>query len=740
VNEVTTQTVALLVDALEARGIRPDRLWADLPLSPAELQPGRRIAWSTWVRMMARVEDTCGADQVERLFVPGAGVRTGHRFVHLANAFLSVRDLFALFARWGLRRNLMVITARFAAHGPRHADFIVTIDPDREGSLPTLRFITGILHSLPTLQHLPPATVRLAPGATPHHARYRLELPGEPSRFARARRVLRMAGGASATLDELEQQATELAAKNHALEQQLDETARAGAALAAHDEWLRLALDAGRIGIWRWSPTERRIRLSDELGRMVGLPGQTDLDTGQLVERFHPDDRARVPAVRDRALHHGEAFEIECRVVRPSGELGWLQIKGRPIARTGPDQVDLVGTIADISDHKLLDSRLRFADRLIAAGTLAAGVAHEINNPLGYVLGNLELIRQQLATMPAVAPTVQASLAQMTDGLERIRDVVADLRAFARPDEDVVSRVAPRVVCEVAIRIVSSLVRHRAEVTTAFAADTPDVIANQSRLGQVVINLIVNASQALPDLATTANRIEVGTRRLATGEAVIEVRDNGSGIAPEVLPRLFDPFFTTKPAGVGTGLGLAICQRIVGSLHGRIDVESTPGAGSTFTIVLPPAPPEAAAAPPAPPAPAPAPAPPTTATPTTAGPRRVLVIDDEPVLRRLLRTMLETEGYQVVDADGGRAGLAHVTDEATFHAVLCDLMMPDVDGVAVHAELTRRRPELTARLVFMSGGAVSERTRAFADRPDIVLLTKPFALDHLLGVLASIAP
>ena len=116
------------------------------------------------------------------------------------------------------------------------------------------------------------------------------------------------------------------------------------------------------------------------------------------------------------------------------------------------------------------------------------------------------------------------------------------------------------------------------------------------------------------------------------------------------------------------------------------------------------------------------------------------MIDDEPVLRRLLRTMLETEGYQVVDADGGRAGLAHVTDEATFHAVLCDLMMPDVDGVAVHAELTRRRPELTARLVFMSGGAVSERTRAFADRPDIVLLTKPFALDHLLGVLASIAP
>ena len=724
-NEVSTQIVALLLDALEPRGLDPDQLWQGLPISRARVRDGGRIDWTTWVEMMARVEHACGPDQTELLFVPGAGARTGHRFVQVASGFLTVQDLYAVFARWGVTRQMMAMTGRFEAKAGGEARLTLEIDRRREGSLPTLRFCAGVIRSLPMLQDLPPATCRIAPGATPHQAGYQLVLPRERSRFARARRLLKVAGGASVALDELEQQATEIAVKNVALEEQLAETAKTAAVAAEREEWLRQALDAGRVGIWRWDPSRRRVRLSDELGALLGLPGQVELDTRALTQRIHPDDRQRLGDCAAAAIERGEPFDVECRVFRASGELSWIQIKGRAIDVPGASGLHAVGTVADLTEQKLLDHRLRFADRLIAAGSLAAGVAHEINNPLGYVLGSLELVRMQLRDV-AVAPLVRDSLAQMGDGLERIRDVVSDLRAFARPEEDVVTRTAPRAVCEAAIRIVSSLVRHRAEVTTDFAADTPAVIANQSRLGQVLINLIVNASHALPARPVAANRITVRTRRLASGEVAIAVTDNGSGIAPELVPRLFDPFFTARPDGLGTGLGLAVCQRIVGSLHGRIDVESVVGEGSTFTIVMP-------AAPAAEPARVVTP-PPVAA----AGPRRVLVIDDEPMLRRVLGTMLAHQGFVVVQADGGRAGLAHALGDQPFDIILCDLMMPDLDGVALHAELVQQRPALIDRMVFMSGGAVSDRTRAFIGRDDIVLLAKPFTLDHLLAVLLRV--
>ena len=725
-NEVSAQTAALLLDALVHRGVDATALWADLPVTVQQLQARRgRIDWETWVEMMARAEQTCGVDQTEQLFVAGAGARTGHPFVQLANAFLSVRDVYALFARWGLSRNLMVITARFEPRTDTAARVSISIDPTREGSLPTFRFVTGILRHLPGLQGLPPATVRLARDATPHHASYELVLPRDRTLISRARRVLRVAGGAAAALDELEQQAAEIAAKNTALARQLAETEQAAAALREREEWLALALDAGRVGIWRWDSATRRVRLSDGLGQRLGLPWQDEIHTDEWLERIHPDDRDGVAKTMRDAVERGESFDVEYRIVRSSGELGWLQAKGRVVTDRGGQRSRVFGTIVDLTEKKLVDTTLRFADRLIAAGTLAAGVAHEINNPLAYVLGNVELVRRGLQAFPAVEPVVRDSLAQMLDGLERIRDVVADLRSFARPEEEVVARTAPRAVCDAAIRIVSSLVRHRASVTTEFSDDTPAVIANESRLGQVIINLIVNASHAMPDRPAADNQIVVRTRRLPTGDAAIEVADNGTGIAPDVLPRLFDPFFTTKAGGEGTGLGLSVCQSIVTSLHGRIDVDTTPGKGTTFSVVLPAAPVVSIAS-----------APPPHATASAAG-RRLLVIDDEPLLRRVLGNMLTPQGYEVVEAESGRAGVELAASGPPFDAVLCDLMMPDLDGTAVHAELVRLRPSVASRMVFVSGGAVTDRARAFVERPDIVLLAKPFTMEQLLAAIEA---
>ena len=726
-NEVSAQTAALLLDALVHRGVDGSSLWAGLPVTLAQVQARRgRISWETWVEMMARAEQACGVDQTEQLFVAGAGARTGHQFVQLANAFLSVRDVYALLARWGLSRHLRVITARFEPRGDDTARFTLTIDPSRVGSLPTLRFVVGVLRNLPGLQGLPLATVRIDPEATPHHARYDVVMPRDQTLFSRARRVLRVAAGAAAALDELEQQAAEIVAKNVALEQQLAETERAVTALREREEWLELALDAGRVGIWRSDPSTGRVRLSEGLGQLLGLPGQGEIATAAWTERIHPDDRDRVAGAIRVAVERGEPFEAEYRIFRPSGELGWIHVKGRVVSDRASGRSHVFGTVADLTDKKLVETKLRFADRLIAAGTLAAGVAHEINNPLTYVLGNVELIRRRLRDVPAVEPLLRESLAHILDGLERIRGVVADLRAFARPEEDVGARTELRVVCDAAIRIVSSLVRHRASVTTEYADDTPAVIANESRLGQVIVNLIINASHAMPDRPAADNQIVVRTRRLPTGEVAIEVEDNGTGISPDVLPRLFDPFFTTKPIGDGTGLGLSVCQSIVASLHGRIEVDTTQGAGTTFSVVLPAAPPVAGVSEPV-----------VHPTPIAAG-QRVLVIDDEPLLRSVLATMLSTQGYVVVEAESSRAGVALASSGPPFDAVLCDLMMPDLDGPGVHAELSRLRPDVVRRLLFITGGAVTARTRAFVERSDIVLLAKPFTIEQVSDVLARV--
>lgn len=284
-------------------------------------------------------------------------------------------------------------------------------------------------------------------------------------------------------------------------------------------------------------------------------------------------------------------------------------------------------------------------------------------------------------------------------------------------------------MCATAARVVSSLIRHRAELILDVEDPSLVVRGNESRVGQVLINLILNACDAMPDRPISQNRITVRARRTPTGEVQLQVSDNGVGIAPELVARVFDPFFTTKAVGEGTGLGLAICHRTIAAMGGRITLETEVARGTTFTIVLP-----AATADTSEPRPAAA------AAPTAVRhERRVLVIDDEPLVRRVIDTMLTSRGFTVLQADGGRAGITAATAEPGIELVLCDLMMPEIDGVQVHAELGRLRPDLQARMVFITGGAVSPRTRAFAERDDVTVLTKPFRVDDLLAVIESLA-
>ncbi len=247
----------------------------------------------------------------------------------------------------------------------------------------------------------------------------------------------------------------------------------------------------------------------------------------------------------------------------------------------------------EIAERKRAQNQLLQADRMVSIGILAAGVAHEINNPLAYITANLRYgmdeLRLKAGDLTEDGGTeVSVALQEAEQGADRVRRIVRDLKLFSRVAEDAPEIFDIRRCLESSLNMAASEIRHRAQLEKSFD-EVPLVAADESRLGQVFLNLLINAAQAIPPAQVHANLVRVATYTDAKGRAVVEVRDSGSGIPPENLARIFDPFFTTKPLGVGTGLGLSICHGIVSSLGGEIDVESEVGKGTVFRVCLPPA-------------------------------------------------------------------------------------------------------------------------------------------------------
>ncbi|HEY3668351.1 MAG TPA: ATP-binding protein, partial [Polyangiaceae bacterium] len=363
-------------------------------------------------------------------------------------------------------------------------------------------------------------------------------------------------------------------------------------------------------------------------------------------------------------------------------------------------------------------------ERMASLGTLAAGVAHEINNPLSYVLGSLdvglrelgdlrELLRGRSGELAHISDAV-AALDSAREGAERVRHIVRDLMDFSRAGSHGGEFVDIEAVLDATIRVAWNEIRHRARLVKRYAG-LPLVCGDEARLGQVFLNLIVNAAQAIEG-EPADNEIVVSTRREG-GSAVIEVSDTGSGIAEAQLPRVFEAFFTTKGSGSGVGLGLSICRGILASLGGEISVSSEPMRGTTFKVVLPFAPEESAARR------AVAEPPPEEGESERS---RILIIDDEPLLGQTLLYAFKGR-HDVSICTSGRDGLKRLsTDASSFDLVLCDLMMPDVSGSAVYENLKEAHPELLSRFVFMTGGAFTDRARDFMAQYPGEQLEKPF--------------
>jgi two-component system cell cycle sensor histidine kinase/response regulator CckA len=410
------------------------------------------------------------------------------------------------------------------------------------------------------------------------------------------------------------------------------------------------------------------------------------------------------------------------RLVRADGGVLFAEIIGLPIVFEGEPSV--LALVRDLTERHRLETEIRARDRLASVGRLAAAIGHEINNPLAYVMCNIEVALRKLdSAREADRAAVRRLLTEAGEGAERIRRIVRDLRTFSQSDRDETGPVDVARVLDSCIAMAAHEIRHRARVRKGYGA-LPPVLGNDARLGQVFLNLLINAAQAIPEGRADDNEIAIDAR--PEGDAVvITVRDTGTGIDPAARDRLFEPFFTTKPPESGTGLGLSICRSIVSSVGGSIRLEPGPRCGTIATVVLPCAsrssrePCESAA------------------PPRQARACRVLVVDDEPQVAKAVAALLPPEAEAVV-ATTGEAALERLEGGEVFDIVLCDVMMPAMSGMDVYERARRTRPGVERRFVFMTGGTFTARSAQFLASVPNARLDKPFSAAQLGEALARV--
>ncbi len=367
--------------------------------------------------------------------------------------------------------------------------------------------------------------------------------------------------------------------------QDVTEQRRNAEALRRSEELLRQALSAGRMVGYEVDVARMRMTLTENAAEILGVAGE--LTQERALEIVHPEDRRRVNDHMQRALTLGDIEDTQFRIIRAeTGEPIWVESRAHSVRDPGGRLIALRGVLMDVTERRRSEQEKVFADRMSALGTLAAGVAHEINNPLAAVIANLDLAERLIER--GTPERLKAPLRDAREGAGRVRVIVRDLRIFARAEEDHRELVDLHQVLESCLRLAWPEIHPRARLDQQLGP-VPPVVGNQARLGQVFLNLLVNAAQAIPEGSAADHRIRVTARTTDSGWAAVEIADTGSGISDTIRNRLFTPFFTTKPVGQGTGLGLSICQRIVSELGGEIRVCSEPGRGSTFTVLLPPA-------------------------------------------------------------------------------------------------------------------------------------------------------
>jgi signal transduction histidine kinase/CheY-like chemotaxis protein len=443
-----------------------------------------------------------------------------------------------------------------------------------------------------------------------------------------------------------------------------------------------------------------------------------------------------------RSTLNGEpAGEPELELEREAdlGERRWLRARVAP-ARLAGRPAALLGLL-DVSEAHRAERELAHlraglirTERLANVGRLASGVAHEIMNPLSSILFGLQTLGDELQRSGGRRASAAGDLAdelrlrqahdRLSDALgagHRIREIVCALRTFSDVDGAPTGSVSLHHALEQALAMAHNEIKYRARVVKLLGR-VPPIRAAEAQLAQLLLNLLLNAAQSIIEGDADRNLIQVRSWSDG-GEAMVEISDTGCGIAPEHRERIFEAYFTTRRAGTGAGLGLTIARRIVDELGGRISFESEPGRGTRFRVALPGAAPAEPEGPPEPP-------------PPTAIRGRILVVDDEAGIRAALEAMLGRVHEVVCVASGVEAREILETDRR-FDLILCNLMMPRGSGMDLHAWLAGRDPRLANLMVFVTGGAFTERAREFLARVPNLWLAKPIEPRLVIGVVSG---
>jgi len=466
-------------------------------------------------------------------------------------------------------------------------------------------------------------------------------------------------------------------------------------------------------------------RRGDALGKPLG-------EVFRLVEENLSDDASDGIVRRSR---FSVAVPENLRLLTREGQRHAVSDASSPIIDDRGKVLGALVVFRDVTERHRLEQRLALSERMASIGTMAAGVAHEINNPLTAVVGNVsfarEVVKRLLQIVPAaslLAPAVARDFEALGSALEdaedaalRVRSIAQNLHKFAYADLRRELLDLPDVL-DSALKMAQNHIHHEATVVRAYGT-TPFVEANEGSLVQVFTHLLLNAAGARKD-GDHGYEIHISTGTDDTGRAVVSIRDTGAGIAAGIMPKIFEPFFTTKQQGEGAGLGLSIVLDVITALGGEIAVESEVSSGTTVRVALVAAT-SASQKPPSPMSDSP---------PKRRG--RVLVIDDEESVGRAVARVLG-ELHDVVFEVDARLALARCVRGEVFDVIYCDLMMPGLTGVDVYRALAASHPELARRVVFLTGGVFSERAAEFLKGVAALTVPKPFTASSLRAITAD---
>jgi two-component system, cell cycle sensor histidine kinase and response regulator CckA len=489
-------------------------------------------------------------------------------------------------------------------------------------------------------------------------------------------------------------------------------------ALRESENRLRHAIDVAGMGTWTHDWRTDVIVWDAALCVIYGIgPHEVPRGYEQYLQRVHPDDRQYVHQSFVQSRATGVYQDLEHRILRPTGEVRHVLAKGSTTYDSNGVATGSLGAAFDVTARKRMEEQLYHGQKMEAVGQLTAGIAHNFNNVLSIILPNVELCRRD------ATPPLAARLGDIEHAAERAADLVRQLMLFARREVEVTkSALDPLAIVRRTLQICRTTFDPAIRIELTAGPDVPRVLANAGQLDQVLLNICINARDALESITTQARFIRIHVERTASHAVRIRVTDNGPGMDELTRLRVFEPFFTTKEVGRGTGLGLASAYAIVTDHGGSITCETRLGEGATFEIELPGlSQPEVASARAEGPGEIP------------RGRETVLVVDDEPLVRRATRAMLEQGGYRVLECSDGEEALRTVRRERrSIDLVILDRSMPGLSGEEVFERLQVVARELPVML--LTGQLGEEAT---VDRADAVL-RKPVEFRTLLSTVRSI--